>query len=175
MRASELRVEAPPALAVIEATLAHGVSKRRPVRPATEFKDYCITHHAAQNYVTVGGIRSTGLSAALGIAAHVFRLTERGHAFDAPAKIACPPMPNISETDPRDWQRPGNGGIVCQCELVTRREIEAALCGPMAAQSLAGLKRRTRVTMGRCQGFHCTAALAELTRDRFAVPMAGPA
>jgi len=37
VRALEPRVEAPPALAVVEATLAHGVSKRRPVRPSTEF------------------------------------------------------------------------------------------------------------------------------------------
>jgi hypothetical protein len=26
--------------------------------------------------------------------------------------------------------------------------------------------------MGRCQGFHCTARLADLTRDAFAEPMA---
>ncbi len=81
-------------------------------------------------------------------------------------------MPNISVAAPRDWQSPGNGGIVCHCELVTRREIEAALSGPLAAQSLAGLKRRTRVTMGRCQGFHCTGPLARITQGRFATPMA---
>ena len=38
VRASEPRIQAPAALAVVEATLAHGVSKRRPVRPATEFR-----------------------------------------------------------------------------------------------------------------------------------------
>src|SRR3546814_7780312 len=62
--------------------------------------------------------------------------------------------------------------IVCHCELVTRREIEAALAGPLPARSLAGLKRRTRVTMGRCQGFYCLGALAEITDGHFAPELA---
>ena len=41
------------------------------LRPATEFKDYCIDCHPAEGWITVGGIRSTGLSACLGIAKHV--------------------------------------------------------------------------------------------------------
>ncbi|RYH09640.1 NAD(P)/FAD-dependent oxidoreductase [Tropicimonas sp. IMCC6043] len=143
------------------------------LRPATEFKDYCIRSHEGLNYVTIGGIRSTGLTSALGTASYVFGLTEAaGFGFDAPDEIAWPNVANISEAGERDWQRPGNGGVVCQCELVTRREIEAALEGPLGARSLAGLKRRTRVTMGRCQGFHCSARLAKMTRDVFDTPMA---
>ena len=57
--------------------------------------------------------------------------------------------------------------MVCHCELVTRREIETALQGPLAARSLAGLKRRTRATLGRCQGFYCSAELSEMTADAF--------
>jgi len=78
----------------------------------------------------------------------------------------------LAESGPRDWKQPGHGEIVCHCELVTRREIEAALEGPLAARSLAGLKRRTRATMGRCQGFYCTARLAELTNGHFEMPLA---
>lgn len=142
------------------------------LRPATERKDYRIRSDPARRFVTAGGIRSTGLSAALGIAAHVQRLVE---PIAGPTqRLADPVWPsvrNISEAAPRDWQAPGNGGIVCHCELVTRREVEEALSGPLAARSLAGLKRRTRVTMGRCQGFYCAAELAGLTRGRLAEPM----
>lgn len=144
------------------------------LRPATEFKDYRIRAHQGQNYVTVGGIRSTGLSAALGIARHVRALCDGTVQAMPLADPVWPPVPCIAESGPRDWQAAGNGGIVCHCELVTRREIEAALCGPLAAQSLAGLKRRTRVTMGRCQGFYCLAELARLTEGRLAQPMLGP-
>jgi glycerol-3-phosphate dehydrogenase len=86
--------------------------------------------------------------------------------------VVWPRVPNISVAGTRDWERPGHGGIVCHCELVTRREVEAALSGPLAARSLAGLKRLTRVTMGRCQGFHCLGALARITEGRFEVPVA---
>ncbi|WP_372055692.1 NAD(P)/FAD-dependent oxidoreductase [Tistrella mobilis] len=142
------------------------------LRPATEFKDYRIRVEAAQRYVTVGGIRSTGLSSALGTAAHVHRLTAGLLAGHRPvADPVWPRMPMLAEDETRDWQCPGNGGVVCHCERVTRREIEAALDGPTGARSLAGLKRRTRVTMGRCQGFYCSQELAAITAGRLAVPM----
>ena len=51
--------------------------------------------------------------------------------------------------------------------------VLGALDGPLGAQSAAGLKRRTRATMGRCQGFYCTAAIARLTEGRLAQPMVG--
>ncbi len=144
------------------------------LRPATEEKDYRIAVHEAGSYVTVGGIRSTGLSAALGIASHVLRLAqEAGHGWQAPNEVAWPRMRNISIAAPRDHESAGNGGIVCHCEQVTRREIEAALSAPLPARSLSGLKRRTRVTMGRCQGFHCSGPLARMTAGAFDLPMAG--
>ena len=139
------------------------------LRPATEEKDYRIRTDLAEDYICVGGIRSTGLSAALGIAAHVARLAARK---DTPLESPVwPKMPMISEYGKRDWCEPGNGGIVCLCEMVTRREIDNALIGPLAACSMGGLKRRTRVTMGRCQGFYCSAELARITDGRLAEPM----
>jgi glycerol-3-phosphate dehydrogenase len=156
-----------PALARHEVTAVYAG-----LRPATEEKHYRIRSDLAPDYICVGGIRSTGHSAALGIAAHVVRLAGRNDT--ALADPVWPQMPNISTDGLRDWQSAGHGGIVCHCELVTRREVEAALSGPMAAGSLAGLKRRTRVTMGRCQGFYCSAELARLTEGRLAEPMLVP-
>ncbi|MEI4487801.1 NAD(P)/FAD-dependent oxidoreductase [Frigidibacter sp. MR17.14] len=138
------------------------------LRPATERPEYRFRTEPALNYVCVGGIRSTGLSAALGLARKV------AEALPARAPLpdpSWPQMPMLAETETRDWECPGNGGILCHCERVTRREVEAALTGPLPARSLAGLKRRTRVTMGRCQGFYCSAELARVTRGRLAQPM----
>ncbi len=153
-----------PALAGHEVTAVYAG-----LRPATEEKGYRVRADAARGYIAVGGIRSTGLSAALGLATHVRGL------WDEPLRPLADPlwpeMPNLAETAPRDWERPGNGGIVCHCERVTRREVEAALTGPLPARTFAGLKRRTRVTMGRCQGFACGAELAEITAGRLAHPM----
>ena len=82
-----------------------------------------------------------------------------------------PRVPNLAEHLPRDWQAAGNGGIVCYCELVTYREIEAGLAGPLPAAGLAGLKRRTRASMGRCQGFYCMGRLARMLKGRVAEPV----
>lgn len=155
-----------PALAGHEVTAIYAG-----LRPATEEKEYRIRTDLAEGYICVGGIRSTGLSAALGIAAHVARLS--GRAATPLADPVWPHMPALSDEALRDWRKPGHGGILCHCEMVTRREVEAALEGPLAARSMGGLKRRTRVTMGRCQGFYCSAELARLTKGRLAQPMLG--
>ena len=143
------------------------------LRPATEFKDYQISADAVNNWITVGGIRSTGLSGALGIAQYTYGLyRDMGADHTALTDPAIPTARVLTEIANRDWKEKDHGEIVCHCELVTRREIEAALRGPLAAKSLAGLKRQTRVTMGRCQGFFCSARLAELTEGHFVIPMA---
>jgi len=140
------------------------------LRPATEAKHYRIHRVEGRNWITAGGVRSTGMTAALGIAHRVWDL----YAGDGarPNRAAPVAMPNLAEHLPRDWQRAGHGEIVCQCEMVTRREIEAALSGPLPAGDLGGLKRRTRCGMGRCQGFVCAGRVAELTEGRFAQPLA---
>jgi len=139
------------------------------LRPATERRDYIAEALPSKAWITVAGIRSTGLTAALGIAEHVARLVEEHFRPLAPLREPVwPRVPNLAEHLPRDHQRPGRGSLVCFCELVTRREIEAALSGPLAAGDLGGLKRRTRATLGRCQGFNCLAEVCCLAKDHFA-------
>lgn len=160
-------IEILPSLAQIPVTACYAG-----LRPATEKKDYRIAAKAEHNWISVGGIRSTGLSAALGIARHVFGLYLGMGGKAAPVEApVLPAVPNLAEHLPRDYATPGYGEIVCHCEMVTRREIEAALARPLPAGDFGGLKRRTRCAMGRCQGFNCSARLASLTRGRFPVPL----
>ena len=161
-------IEMIPALADMPVTATYAG-----LRPACEFKEYRISETPDRNWITVGAIRSTGLSAALGVAQHVFGLYNRVDMGHQPIENpSIPQASRLAERFPRDWQEPVHGEIICHCELVTRREIEAALQGPLAARSLAGLKRRTRATMGRCQGFYCSARLAEITDGYFEIPLA---
>ena len=78
-------------------------------------------------------------------------------------------MPNLGEDFPRPYMQPERiaensdyGRIVCFCERVTGGEILDALAAPIPAVDLDGLRRRTRVLMGRCQGFFCGAHVAAL-------------
>ncbi|QIB33506.1 NAD(P)/FAD-dependent oxidoreductase [Ancylobacter pratisalsi] len=143
------------------------------LRPASESKAYRIFTRPEQRAITLGGIRSTGLSAALGLAQHALSLHR---AFDAPPLVPVEPppvaLPNLAETRERDWQTPDHGEIVCHCEMVTRREIEAALASDVPPGDFGGLKRRTRAGMGRCQGFYCNARLAQMTKGRLATALA---
>ena len=140
------------------------------LRPATEFKEYRIRHEPDLHWVTVGGIRSTGLTASLGIAAYVAGLLGQ----TVTAATTPPHLPNLAEHLPRDWQIKGYLEIVCHCEMVTRREIEQALNSAFPPGDLGGLKRRTRCAMGRCQGFNCMGRIAELTVGRLSPDIAVP-
>jgi glycerol-3-phosphate dehydrogenase len=142
------------------------------LRPATEQKAYRIFCRPGQHAITLGGIRSTGLSSALGLARHALELYEGfGRTLQAPGAIPSVTMPNLADGADRDWQRPDHGDIVCHCELVTRREIVAAFGTQVPPGDFGGLRRRTRAGMGRCQGFYCNAELAAMTRGQLAAPL----
>lgn len=154
---------------MIPALAGHSVSAiYAGLRPATQFTDYQISVSRQRRWITVGGIRSTGFTAALGIAQIVgrsFAETFGGMRDEVPVWT---PVPNLAEGLPREYLTEAGGDIVCHCELVTRREIEAALEGPLPAGDLGGLKRRTRCMMGRCQGFYCGAQVMALAEGRLA-------
>ncbi|MGY4923101.1 FAD-dependent oxidoreductase [Streptomyces sp. 900105755] len=132
------------------------------LRAATEHDDYRIAAHPDQAYVTVGGIRSTGLTASLAIASHVTGLLRAsGLGLADPVDLEPVRMPNLGAAFPRPWQEGGHV-LVCHCEHVTLGQIRDALAGTVPPRSLAGLRRRTRAGAGRCQGFHCGATVRQL-------------
>lgn len=144
------------------------------LRAATEHADYRLEVHGDLGYACAGGIRSTGLTAAMAIAEHVrdgldaAGLALRERAGGLPAVR----MPNLGEAFPRPYADasriaadPAYGEIVCYCERVTRGEIRDAARSTVPPTDLDGLRRRTRALMGRCQGFFCGAHVArELAR-----------
>jgi len=141
------------------------------LRAATEHRDYQIRVDATRRYACAAGIRSTGLSASLGIAEY---LTEAMDAAGLPLRprngsVAPPVMPYIGQAGTRPYQDAGMiaadpeyGRIVCHCERVTRGEIRDALASTVPPADLDGLRRRTRAQNGRCQGFYCAATVSEL-------------
>ncbi|MAE89770.1 MAG: FAD/NAD(P)-binding oxidoreductase [Pelagibaca sp.] len=143
------------------------------LRPASERKEYRVHADADLGYYCAGGIRSTGLTAALGIARHVFALWSESHslAWSKPNDSMAPSMPNLAEHLPRDYQIPGHDGIVCHCEMVTAREIRAAFDSQLPPGDFGGLRRRTRCAMGRCQGFNCLGRIASLAEGKLRAPI----
>jgi len=150
------------------------------LRAATEHGDYQLALFAPEGYVSVGGIRSTGLTASLAIGEHVRALLEdAGAALVARDELPPLRMPNLGEAFPRpyaDGERiaadPAYGEVVCFCERVTRGEIRDACRAPIPPADLDGLRRRTRATMGRCQGFFCGARVRALLTGELAAARA---
>jgi glycerol-3-phosphate dehydrogenase len=146
------------------------------LRAATEHSDYQIKLHAEQCYVCAGGIRSTGVSASLGIAEYVVGLlAQAGLRLRLKAEFKPVRMPNIGEVGVRPYQSaeriaadPRYGQIVCHCERVSLGELLDATQAVIPARTLDGLRRRTRALQGRCQGFNCHAALIGLLLASYA-------
>jgi glycerol-3-phosphate dehydrogenase len=154
-----------PGLAAEEVTASYAG-----LRAATADRDYQIWVDGSRRYACVAGIRSTGLSASLGIAEHVAGLLAGAGLRLAGRPEPDPPvMPYIGQAGTRPYQDaariaadPEYGRIACHCERVTRGEIRDARAGPLPPADLDGLRRRTRVLNGRCQGFYCAATVAAL-------------
>ena len=152
------------------------------LRAATEHSDYQVALHADQRYICVGGIRSTGISASLGIAEYIADLLKEGGV-----ELNCKPefttikMPSIGETSMRSYQNgkliaenPGYGEVVCYCERVTLGELNDAMSSAIPATHLDALRRRTRAMQGRCQGFNCQASLVKALESGSMLPKTRP-
>ena len=153
------------------------------LRAATEHSDYQIEMHAAQKYLCVGGIRSTGISAAMGIAEYAVELLS-GAGLDLKLKdeFKTVKMPSIGQVDTRPHQsaemiakNPLYAEMVCHCERVSRGELMDAMSAAIPATNLDGLRRRTRASQGRCQGFNCHAALEMSLRGAVSTTKQSPA
>jgi glycerol-3-phosphate dehydrogenase len=154
-----------PGLAAEEVTASYAG-----LRAATEHRDYQIRVDEKLRYACAGGIRSTGLSASLGIAEYLTgELGAAGLKLISRETPGPPVMPYIGQTGVRPYQDPARiaadpeyGRIVCHCERVSRGEIRDALASTLPPADLDGLRRRTRAGNGRCQGFYCAATVSDL-------------
>lgn len=138
------------------------------IRPGTERPEYRIIPRNADRWLTVGGIRSTGLSGSLGIAEHVAGLVMNGMTSAERKRDTIPVrVPSLAFAAERPWQNgqsndPAYREVVCHCEGITLGEVRDAMASKLPPRSLKALKRRTRAMFGRCQGFFCGARMQAL-------------
>lgn len=141
------------------------------LRAATEESDYRLFTDPALRYICLGGIRSTGLSASMALAEEACeRLIECGLSVgESPKNSNGVRMPPLGERQ----RRPADDGeaCVCLCERVTAIEVVDACTALIGATSLDGLRRRTRVLNGKCQGFYCLAEVCALAARTTATPV----
>ena len=59
------------------------------------------------------------------------------------------------ERDPFIKEHPAYGDMICNCEKISRGEIEDALSRSLPCLTIKAVKKRTRAGFGKCQGGFC--------------------
>ena len=136
------------------------------MRPASDDVYRLRVDKEIPNFVHATGIRSTGVSSSPAVADRVYELLKSAGLEAEDRKSAVTSVPRTRhfglEDDPTSLTAldPRYGQIVCACEHVSAAEISAALQMRVPARSIAGVRKRTRATGGRCQGSVCMAGVA---------------
>lgn len=140
------------------------------IRPKTLCGDFIIEEvKDAKNFINVIGIDSPGLTAAPAIAIYVVNmikdkidLVEKEDFKKTREKIVRFSELSIEEKNKLIKEKPAYGHMVCKCEFVTEGEIIEAINRPIKACTVDAVKRRTRASMGGCQGVGCTIPISNI-------------
>ncbi len=167
-----LKTEAYELLPALEKyPLIKNYSGLRPKLSPNGFSDFVIKP-ANQNHKMINllGIESPGLTAAPAIADYIITHFISKH-FQMRKKFFTnrPLRPMVSirslaylKRKKLIRQNKNFGEIVCRCEQISLAEIEAALSNPLGSKTLGTIKKRTRATMGRCQGSYCLSKISHI-------------
>ena len=121
-------------------------------------------------FLNLGAIESPGLSSAPAIAEYaVSMLMDAGFEVSAREDFVPTRRPmhffaslSTEEKNALIKERPEYAHIICRCETVSEGEILDAIRTNPRPTDVDGVKRRTRASMGRCQGGFCTPYIIDL-------------
>jgi glycerol-3-phosphate dehydrogenase len=147
------------------------------VRAVATGDDFIIEESKTKGFIQAAGIQSPGLTASPAIADRITDiLADAGLALN-PKEDYHPNREPIIETDKK--MRPlseveqliylpsGQERIVCRCEQVTEGTILDALRRGIPVHTVDGVKRRTRASMGFCQGDFCRPRFLKLMEREY--------
>ncbi len=133
------------------------------LRPESPQKDFVIGPTNVAGFFNVIAMRSPGLTAAPAIAKYVVELLQenlginfvRKNDFNSYRKR----IPHYADKSIKEWDdeisnEKEAGKLICFCNKVTEKEIVEAI--KSGADTIDGIKFRTRAMFGSCQGGFCT-------------------
>lgn len=147
------------------------------IRARSSTEDFIIEETMVKGFINVAGIQSPGLTASPAIAEMVKDILiesglilEPNPNFDPyrkPIITKKPLKPFIEVKDKIELPLGAEGRIVCRCEQVTEDEIVDALHKGIELKTIDAVKRRTRATMGWCQGQFCRPRVLEVVAREY--------
>lgn len=146
------------------------------LRPHLETGDFVIEDK--EDFISLVGIESPGLTAAPAIAKYVedlvskkIKLEEKKDFIKTRKGILKFGNLTIEEKNRLIKEKPSYGKMICKCELITEGEIVDAINRPLGARTVDGVKRRTRATMGGCQGVGCLLPISKIISRELNIPI----
>ena len=147
------------------------------LRAVSDSEEFILGPSRVAGFVLAAGMQSPALTAAPAVATLVLEaLRDDGLELVAkddfeprvpePVRFVDLPYAEQRSLVARD---PAYARLVCRCEIITEGEVRDAI--ERGARTLDGLKFRTRVGMGRCQGGFCTWNCMELLQRRLGMPL----
>ena len=132
----------------------------------------------SKNFINVIGIDSPGLTCAPAIAVYVKELLKdkielkEDTRFNGKRKgILRFNELSFEEKNEVIKENRAYGKLICKCELITEGEIIDAINRPLGAKTVDGVKRRTRASMGGCQGVGCLIPIATIISRELDIPL----
>ena len=110
-------------------------------------------------FINCAGIESPGLTSSPAIALEVAKMLGlRRVEGKNPTRRPMHYFSELSREEKNEIikKNPEYAHVICRCETVTEGEILEAIRTNPRPRDLDGVKRRTRATMGRCQGGFCS-------------------
>ncbi|TVP71322.1 MAG: FAD/NAD(P)-binding oxidoreductase [Nitriliruptor sp.] len=141
------------------------------LRPVSDTEDFIVGPTERRGFINAAGIQSPGLTGAPALAdLLVDILADEGLELEEKDQWdpTAPHPVKFSQLTTEDQQElarrdPRYAHLICRCEIITEAEVRDAM--DRGAHTLDGLKFRTRVGMGRCQGGFCTWGCLELLAE----------
>ena len=147
------------------------------IRAKSSTDDFIIEETQVKGFINVAGIQSPGLTASPAIAEMVRDILkeaglnlEKNPDFNPlrkPIITKKPLKPFMQVKDKIELPLGAEGRIVCRCEQVTESEIVDALHRGIKLKTIDAIKRRTRATMGWCQGEFCRSRVLEIVKREY--------
>lgn len=143
------------------------------IRAVSSTDDFIIEESVSPGFFHAAGIQSPGLTSSPAIADRMVELLE---------KAGCPleedpsydpirkPLPFLKEPlNPSEVKEglnaEGPQQLICRCEQVPRAVIEEVLRREIPIHSVDAIKRRTRASMGTCQGGFCRPRFLKVVKE----------